>query len=552
VELKRRKSKKKQDVEISLALFKKLTSYIFSEYNNKSFLKKLRQFFNEVNIEVYTRDVDICPHYTLVSRYIEAVIDNSIFDESLVFEYLLNINDKALLDEVNEVLDDLYEIHAEEAVYVENEFIDRLNFLSLNPLIKNLQEATERFINNSYTTQHEILTEIKELAAAYTKSIHSRTSKILSIPELDFNDESFSTNLTRINKHIKNEKSMIKTGIKRLNKMLHGGYQPGRVYVYLGMSGGWKSGMLLNTALWATKYNPKSICSDQLKKPAYLYITQENDTEETMDRIYSYIGSAVNGKIIHDDEEILQRMSDEGIRNPDHHNLILYYRPKHTISAIDIENMVSEIHAGGEYEVKLIVHDYLKRLRPNTMTGDVRIDLGEATNDLSELAKALKIPIVTGNQLNREAYKVLLQSADNSNKVDLGKKASVTMQSESQLITENADCVIAINREYSKILDTWYLSFTDLKNRSSKTNSFEDDKYFAVPFVANNSMRLMEDYGTEEDFSVASIASQFEDYNPNEMDDDTSNSGHRTSKSASIRNKTTSIRKHIEDIEDGD
>lgn len=270
----------------------------------------------------------------------------------------------------------------------------------------------------------------------------------------------------------------------------------------------------------------------------------------------SYIRCAKAGEKYKTLDEIKEAMIDEGIIDLDTHGIKIMYFPKNALCANDMENIVRDIEAGGEFEVKLIVHDYLKRLKPNVSTGDLRIDLGSATNDLSELAKLLKIPIVTANQLNREAYNIMMQQGQNEHKNDLGKKASLTMQSESQMISENADVVFAINKEYLKATDQWFLTFTDLKNRASKSNKSYSNRYFAVPFEEGNSMRLMEDEGLDDDvdYSLDSIADILEKFNPNGSrgGDDDDDGGSSPPRNASGPRKGRTRKVSIEDEIDDD
>lgn len=252
---------------------------------------------------------------------------------------------------------------------------------------------------------------------------------------------------------------------------------------------------------------------------------QENDSEETLDRIFSYIGCANGDDGIHASvEDIYATMRKEGFIS-DTQGICIMFRPKNSICSSDIESIVRDIESDGEYEVKLIVHDYLKRLRPNLSHNDNRLDLGECANDLSELSKLLKLPIVTANQLNSDGIKKLMQRGENELKNDLGKNASLTMQSESQQISENSDVVITVNKEYLITNKSWYLTFTDLKNRGAKSNKTSNARYFATPFEPDNSMRLMEDEGTEEEYSINSVSDMLEKYDANDnIEDDSSSS----------------------------
>lgn len=276
-----------------------------------------------------------------------------------------------------------------------------------------------------------------------------------------------------------------------------------------------KSGFLLNTVLWAAKYSDFK-CNDQSKKPLILYISQENDLNETVDRIISYSNGVDNNKQVLNDSEEVYKLVTKELMN-DNCNIRLLYRPKNSITTADVETILNDIEAEGEFEVKLVVHDYLKRIKPEISYNDLRIDLGEAVNDFSILAKLKKIPIITANQMNREAYKALEagleEDAQNKEKKDLAKRLSLNMQSESSMISENADSIIAIHREYAKSLDKWFLTVKDLKMRGSKGNRDSSSTYFAHPFEKDNSMRLIEDVNLEKSHSVVDISMALSGFN---------------------------------------
>jgi replicative DNA helicase len=504
---------KRVKVEVPVNLFRNLITYLFSEHRNRPFLKKLNIFFKTINTDVFMQDPDLEPLYVIVKNYVQIVVEENMSNTELIWDRLVAIEKYS--EEIQDILSDCLDTELDEnhALYIENEFLDRLNFVQAGPIISMLKQEIQAFDKNDFDSFADIIERIREQTVSFTKSLSVKSSAIVSHPRISFRSEEFKTQLKHVHKNLTNPKRFIKTGLKRLNKMLGGGFQPGRVYVFMATSGGWKSGLLLNAMIWAAKYNKGIRCRDQSKKPLWLYITQENDTEETMDRIFSYIGSAKEGVIKQTPEEIFAALQAEGIID-DSCNIEVQYHPKGTITANDIENIVHDIESDGEYEVKLILHDYLKRLRPNISTGDLRIDLGEATNDLSTLAKSLKVPVVTANQLNRAAYDVMMQQGKNEHKNDLGKNASLTMQSESQMVTENADAVYAINKEYQKVTNRYFMTFTDLKNRAAKSNQTHNNRYFAQPFEDKNSMRLMEDEDTEEEYGIDSISDLLEKFQP--------------------------------------
>jgi len=222
---------------------------------------------------------------------------------------------------------------------------------------------------------------------------------------------------------------------------------------------------------------------------------------------------------IKDFEKLFKKFKSEF--DMDGYDIVMKYQPKGSINTADIESIINEIESEGEYEVKLLIHDYLKRIDPAINKNDIRLNLGEVVNDFSILAKHLKIPVITANQMNKEAYKVLendlegLANAKNKDKKDLAKNLSLTMQSESSQIHENADGVYGIHREYLKSEDAWFLAFKDLKMRGSKKTRTMENIYFAHPFMKENSMRLVEDIDKPTMASIKNISDLLENFDPN-------------------------------------
>ena len=277
--MKKRESKKggsrnRVKIEVPVPLMKSLIAYLFSDHRSRHFIKKLYALLNIVDPASFTEDSDLDVLYAIVMTYVKTAIDDNVDSLPLLMNKVQAI--QRFEDQVEEVLMDINDIAIDEdtAVFIENEFIDRLNYVSALPVVSSLKAAISQFDKNEFDSFAEAIEAIREHTSVFNKTISMRSSAALSIPEIDFNDEKFDDILAKVYKNLTNEKRFVKTGIKRLNKMFHGGFQPGRVYVGLAVSGGFKSGLLLNMFLWGPKYNRNLRCRDQAKKPMYLYITK--------------------------------------------------------------------------------------------------------------------------------------------------------------------------------------------------------------------------------------------------------------------------------------
>jgi replicative DNA helicase len=511
---KRKSSSVKPIIPIQPSLFGSLILYMLSDYCNRSFVVKLDEFFQSVETSLYKEDADLEIYYRTLLRIIRIYIDSNITDVQLIFGNLIASPKDG--DEieifVNDLIQDSEELDSVTAVYAENEIIDRLNHVGITPITDDLRLLLSRFESQDFSSYSEMVSELHTASNNLCKKVIAKTSTSVSIPEITFkSSDSFFTAIRRVRNFMNDEKRVIKTGVKRLNKFLGGGFQPGKVYLANGISGGWKSGWLLNVAVWACKYNDTMKCVDRTKRPCVVYLTQENDTEETIERLISYAG-ALNSKGKAENEEVIYDCFKQHKILDGHWELRILYRPKHSISTGDLDSILAEIESEGEVEVKMLVHDYVKRIRPAVVTNDIRIDLGEAANDMSILAKARKIPIVTANQLNREAYRSLNET-NNTNKdgkttqkLDQGKKLDASMISESQLLLENVDFAFGQHREQTRD-GRVFLAFKKFKNRADKSTVLASHDYFAHPFEAGNGMMMCEDLLLDESLSLDDISS---------------------------------------------
>ena len=287
----------------------------------------------------------------------------------------------------------------------------------------------------------------------------------------------------------KNNAYAICTGIKALNYMIRG-FMPGKLYLFLAGSGVFKSNMLLYIAYWAKVYNTINT-RDKTKKPAVLFITNENSVEENYERLFSIAGG--QGSVgIHTQVEVMETFKKVGFEiNDDNPTQVFFiYRGYNTIDADDIKDIIDEFREIYGYEIRLLIIDYMKRLRPIFQEKDERLKLGAISNDLKRLAVDYHIPVVTAQQTNRAAN-ISVKEAMESNKRDVGKVNHQTGISGSWDIIENVDWAMALT-VLNRCPDTGkrMLCMYELKKRFK---GFAKYDYFEHPFVGESKLMLVED-----------------------------------------------------------
>lgn len=496
-------------IEITGEMLTSILLYSIREYDliTKKSLSNLRKLLELVDEKDYeTKNYDDFVNLKVTKSVLSLILDKKIANISLIKQYIFDEFAESMegIKELFETYLEVEELTPDEIAYI-NKFVEQR--LTYSYMYKYRAEFKEIFNELDSSDNFENLNArfISTIERAFSDVKNAKADSECVINDFDMCDWTKSeTVVKRTIEDLNKPNNKIKTGIKMLNNMLNGGLECGRLYLVCGVPKSFKSGTLLNICLWACKYNKNFILKDPKKKPTIFYLTQENSVKETIDRMYFHLtGKSI--KEAKDEREAMEVISKGlGFENV---NLIIRYRPNKSISTLDLDAMIDEIEADGN-EVVLLVQDYTKRIRSSNYTSELRIELGNVSDDFCNIAKARNIPVVSGCQLNREAYKTI-EMALAKGKKDIAKELNASHIGESAMLIENADYSFIINKEEVAEKNEEYLSFKLIATRVKSP----EVTYFAQKF--ENGMRLEEDINLAKSLSVETIGENMKDFNPN-------------------------------------
>lgn len=280
-------------------------------------------------------------------------------------------------------------------------------------------------------------------------------------------------------------------GMQGLNQMINGGFESGRVYMFLGVTNVGKSMTLLNLMYQIRKYNRHYRPKDPSKTPCVVMLTMENSVEETIDRLFDLITGS-DGMENFTKQEVIDKLRNDGgmkITQDSPIDMVIKYKPNRSVSTSYLYDMIDDLEDDG-YEVICVIQDHVKRIRSNEYIPDIRIELGSIVNEFKTFAIDKDIPFITVSHLNREAAKAVETNNNRATPIDVTRKLGMSTISESFLMLDNLDVGIVINIDYDEE-NNKYMAFNMIKKRV-KT----DLTYMVQPFVYGNSIRLVEDVGS--------------------------------------------------------
>ena len=460
--------------------------YIISSNSNikMSSLLLVQSLFERVNISDYGNDIERVNRINFIKRGLEARAIKHLKEKELIVQYINGgINNDNLLDisSYEEISDDeLAYINDQACVLAETYFVDGY-YNEITKLSNDLKNGTG--INRANTVN-----EIKDLIQKMNSMFNRIESSKNIEPEFSLYDESFENTFRDIFARETSPSRVLKTGLTGLNRMINGGFQSGRVYIFFGTAATGKSFFALDVALQISKYNYGYKTKDPTKKPCIVFLTMENSVQENVTRIFNMITGKIMNEFTQFDEAIgLFKDALKWYSGHEDIDLYMEYQPNLSQSTNYLYALVDKIKSQNKEPICIIV-DHIKRIRSIDPAKDMRLDLGNIVNEFKAFANIQDIPVITISHLNREAAKNI---GENKNRKDIIRTLGVNNVSDSLLMIDNCDIGIILNKETDS-KGNYYMGFSSIKTRTKC-----DVELFFQPFMENHGLKLIEDADSE-------------------------------------------------------
>lgn len=498
---------------------------------SKMDLSNLYKLLKMTDERTYEFDISMYSRLELAKKILEARIEKGLYSFDAIISYCTIENDSENNKLINSI-DSFRKLKETEINYITRSVTDRLQYAFILIYKEIILEEFLRIDSGDFDSYKEIVSEVKEQCSQLLNEIRKADSASMK-KSFTLKSGIFEELVTNAVSAITDPNTALITGIQMLNDMLSPGYMPGRLYIWLGISGSFKSLMLLLSCYWIKKYN--KIETERI--PTVLYITTENSIDESIIRLFNM--STPGGDIRqYTPQEVADMMRTTGSLGlgEGETDIVMQYYNNFEISTGDIYNIVDDLEDNNR-EVVAVVVDYIKRIRSITPSMDERIRLANVSNELKDLSVNLKVPVITAQQINR-AGNMALDNASETGKEDLARFLGRGNIAQCWDIIENSDWCGILNIEIEKSTNIKYLTVKEIKKRYK---SLTNVTYFNQPFVDIDSIQLVEDVGLTNPAGKISLAT-----NLNMVDNSMVNST-RGEKSAKPREEIKSKSKKFSD-----
>ena len=469
------------------------TLTIFCRYiiSDSSFIRMnhvvtLNNFINSLDIRLYESDPEKMNRIKFINKGIEARLNYNLTDIQLILNHILsglNFNPD-FIDENNLGLtsDEIQWTHEmiEQSSKYGFAYTHADDFLDICTRLK----------TSDYAHRGGIINEFEDLINV-TKNKFRQVATDDNITDIEFSldDSDFESSISDIHKIITNPSRKLQCGMQGLNQMLGGGFESGRVYIFLGITAVGKSATLLNLIHQIKKHNTDFEPKDKTKTPCIAYLTMENTVVETVTRLFDIATESQYGMENYSLQEVISKLKTEGqleLTNRSPIDIYIKYKANRSVDTSYLYQLYDDLADKGK-EVICLVQDHLMRIRSIFANKEPRFELGDIVNEFKSFAAEKDIPVISNFHLNRDAMRVVEDYQKKATHIDITQKLGKSNVSESVMILNNTDCGIIINRDADEA-GVQYMGFNLAKTRI-KTNFM----YFAQPFMYGSGIRLVED-----------------------------------------------------------
>lgn len=479
--------------------------YLFTKSKSvtKANLLALRKFFNLIDTSIYMTNVELYSRIEFIMKALECILVQGVENKSVLLQECTNENDPANAEVITSLVKN-EQLSLSEINMINRQVKDHLQYAYIIYYKEILTEDFMWIDQNKYKTMKEVVDKVKGHMTSCMNDM--RKSDTLSTNNFfSLREEIADAFLKLLYEKACDPKLALRTGITYLNDMLSPGFLPGRLFLILGITGGYKSSFLVQCARWIKLYNkPQIKRRDPSSTPTVLLITTENSTEESVTRLFNMVAGDNPINSYGSGDEVVKEFKNTGHMNlkDNDTDIVIQYYANNELSTEDLYGIINDLEDDNR-EVVALIFDYIKRIRPAEPSPDERIQLKNVSNELKTLAIKYDIPVITANQINR-AGNMAIDAAATEGKEDLARLLGRANIAVSWDLLENVDWAAIINMERERRSGTLYLTIKRIKMRYKDLASYT---YINHPFVKDSTIQLIDDVKLDKPLSILSLSS---------------------------------------------
>lgn len=230
----------KVQLDVNTTILDMIMHYIFTNniHITRKSLTNIKKFMDIWDSSMYTNDIDFQWRIFIINESLRLKIDENIHNEELILTHLAT---GEFADNVYMFYDDMNQVGgmtADEITGMNKYISDRLKFSYLYKDKVVLEACLQKLDLGQFDSLRDINDEFKQVINRLQRNIRNAEADDLFETKIDLRPEVFDNAILDAVMRLKEPSNKYRSGLKMLNEMINGGFEQGRVYTFLGITGG--------------------------------------------------------------------------------------------------------------------------------------------------------------------------------------------------------------------------------------------------------------------------------------------------------------------------
>ena len=313
VSVRKKKAVKEQKMalNISFDMSKILVEYALSHSPTPNHLANFNKLLEVLDIESYRNNYNIYNDLILCKIILDIRINEGITIPLLIKERVLE-RDPTLKETCEEIVWSSDQVVGQDAKAIAKYIDNKMKYYFFYTEMPEIINAWENCQRDGFDFSEAEFDAVNDRVANLVKRMENSSIAPGLIRSFNFSDPQAGDIIEWVARKSQAPTSILQTGIRQLNANLGPGFRGGKLYCFLGMSGRFKSGTLLNIADQISKFNPLLEDVVDGKRNTILFITAENTINETIERLYAMYADVDQPFLETDPTEIRRTIMETG------------------------------------------------------------------------------------------------------------------------------------------------------------------------------------------------------------------------------------------------
>lgn len=227
---------KKLPLKLDIDTLNLIISYVFSDSKmiTRMSLSNIDKLFGKIDERFYETDNKLNARFQFIRRALYAKLQLNMVQPKIILNYCKNDSKyEDIID--NDIKHECtFKLNGNEINYIREMIADKLSYSYIYSYKDSFYEIFDKIEMGDYDNLKQITKKFKKVAKSFLNDV--RRSENMEQGDMVFTlvEDNFKNIINQVVETLKNPANKLKAGLQKLNEIISGGFESGRVYLFLG------------------------------------------------------------------------------------------------------------------------------------------------------------------------------------------------------------------------------------------------------------------------------------------------------------------------------